>query len=162
VDEPAKQESMNLVPDWAPNVHPLVVHFPIALLLTAAGLDAAGLALRCNRPLRFVATVLYVLGTATLVAAYFTGRAAAATVWLPGMAHAVVAEHWEWAFRAIWFFGVMTLARLLLLWRLRAEPRPAVVALLTVAGLIGGVLLGETGDRGATLVYRHGVGITRE
>ena len=153
---------MNLVPDWAPNVHPLVVHFPIALLLTAAGLDAAGLALRCNRPLRFVATVLYVLGTATLVAAYFTGRAAAATVWLPGMAHAVAAEHWEWAFRAIWFFGVMTLARLLLLWRLKAEPRPAVVALLTVAGLIGGVLLGETGDRGATLVYRHGVGISRE
>ena len=153
---------MNLVPDWAPNVHPLVVHFPIALLLTATGLDIAGLALRCNRPLRFVATVLYVLGTVTLAAAYFTGRAAAATVWLPGMAHAAVADHWEWAFRAIWFFGVMTLARLLLLWRLRTEPRHAIVALLTVAGLIGGILLGETGDRGARLVYQHGVGIARE
>ena len=153
---------MNPVPDWAPNVHPLIVHFPIALLLTAAGLDAAGLALRCNRPLRFVATVLYVLGTVTLAAAYFTGRAAAATIWLPGMAHAAVAEHWEWAFRAIWFFAVMTVARLLLLWRLRTEPRPAVIALLTLAGILGGVLLGETGDRGARLVYRHGVGIARE
>jgi len=153
---------MNLVPDWAPNIHPLVVHFPIALLLTATGLDTAGLALRCNRPLRFVATVLYVIGTIALAAAYFTGRAAAATVWLPGMAHAAVAEHWEWAFRAIWFFAVMTLARLMLLWRLRTEPRHGVVALLTLAGLLGGLLLGETGDRGARLVYQHGVGIARE
>ena len=158
----ASKESMNLVPNWAPNIHPLVVHFPLALLLTAVGVDAVGLALRCNRRLRFVASVLYVLGTLTLAAAYFTGRSAAATVWLPGMAHAAVTEHWAWAFRAIWFFGVLTVARLLLLWRLQAEPRPAVVALLTVAGLIGGFLLGEAGDRGATLVYRHGVGITRE
>ena len=27
---------MNLVPDWAPNIHPLLVHFPIALLCAAA------------------------------------------------------------------------------------------------------------------------------
>lgn len=153
---------MNLLPGWAPNVHPLVVHFPIALLLTAAGLDVAGWLLRCNRSLRFVATVLYVLGTLTLVAAYFTGRAAAATVWLPGMAHAAVKEHWDWAFRVVWFFGILTAGRLMLLWRLRAAPRPALVAALTLTGLLGVVLLGETGDRGGRLVYQHGVGIVRE
>ena len=32
---------MNLIPGWAPNLHSLVVHFPIALLLTAAGLDVS-------------------------------------------------------------------------------------------------------------------------
>jgi uncharacterized membrane protein len=152
---------VNLVPGWAPNVHPLVVHFPIALLLTAAGFDLAGWACRCNRSLRFVATVLYVLGSLTIVAAYFTGRAAAETIWLPGMAHAAVKEHWDWAFRSVWFFGVLTLLRLVLLWRLRA-PRPALVAALTLAGLVGVVLLGETGDRGGRLVYRHGVGVGRE
>src|ERR1700686_4232617 len=85
---PGEGESMNFVPGWAPNLHPLVVHFPIALLFTAAGLDVLGWMLRCNRSLRFVATVLYVLGTLTIVPTYFIGRAAAATIWLPGMAHA--------------------------------------------------------------------------
>ena len=152
---------MNLLPGWAPNAHPLVVHFPIALLLTAAGLDAAGLALRCNRSLRFVATVLYALGSITIIAAYFTGRAAAETIWLPGMAHAAVKEHWDWAFRSVWFFGILTTIRLVLLRRLR-EPKPAVIAALTLAGLLGVVILGETGDRGGRLVYQHGVGIPRQ
>ena len=153
---------MNLLPGWAPNLHPLVVHFPIALLLTAAGLDVVGWVLRCNRPLRFVATALYVLGTLAIVAAYVTGRAAAGTVWLPGMAHAAVKEHWDWAFRAVWFFTILTTVRLVLLLRGRSEGRPALIALLTLVGLLGAVLLGETGDRGGRLVYQHGVGTTRE
>ena len=153
---------MNLVPGWTPNLHPLIVHFPIALLLTAAGLDVVGWALRCNRSLRFMATALYVLGTLAIVAAYFTGRAAAGSIWLPGMAQAAVKEHWDWAFRTVWFFTILTAVRLVLLWRVRADPRPALIALLTVVGLLGVVLLGETGDRGGRLVYQHGVGITRE
>ena len=153
---------VNLLPGWAPNLHPLVVHFPIALVVTAAGMDLAGWLLRCNRSLRFVASVLYVVGTLTMVAAYLTGRSAAADIWLPGMAHAAVNDHWNWAFRAVWFFGSLTVVRLVLLWRLRADPRPALMAALTLAGLLGIVLLGEAGDRGGRLVYQHGVGIARE
>jgi uncharacterized membrane protein len=152
---------LNLIPGWAPNVHPLVVHFPIALLITAAGLDLTGWALRCNRSLRFAATLLYVVGTITTVGAYVTGREAAEVIWQPGMAHAAVKDHWDWAFRTVWFFAILTTARLILLRRRRADPRPLLVAALTVAGLLGVVLLGETGDRGGRLVYQHGVGISR-
>src|ERR1700687_1988250 len=149
---------MNLIPGWAPNLHPLVVHFPIALLFTAAGLDVLAWMLRCNRSLRFVATVLYVLGTLTIVPTYFIGRAAAATIWLPGMAHAAVKDHRDWAFRTVWFFGILTVVRLVLLWRARADPPRALIAALTLAGLVGLVLLGETGDRGgrALLCIRGG------
>src|SRR4051812_5938521 len=109
-------DGMTLLPDWAPNVHPLIVHFPIGLLLAAVAIDCAAWIYRCHRPLRFAATVLYVSGTISLTAAYFTGRAAAESVWLPGMAHAAIKAHWDWAFLAVTFFGAMTVLRLLLLW----------------------------------------------
>ena len=153
---------MTLSPDWAPNIHPLIVHFPIGLLLAAAGLDSAAWLYRCNASLRFVATVLYVTGTISLIAAYFTGRAAAGTVWLPGMAHAAIKVHWDFAFSAVVFFVALTGARLLLLWWQRPAPRRAALGALAVAGLVGLVLIVETADRGAQLVYKHGVGISRE
>jgi uncharacterized membrane protein len=153
---------MNLVPDWAPNIHPLLVHFPIALLITAVGLDVAGWVRRRNRPLRQAATLLYVLGTGAAVAAYFTGRAASQAIWLPGMAHAVVKEHWDWAFRTVWFFAIVTGLRLVLLRPTRRDPGHVIVAALALAGLLGIGLLLETGDRGGRLVYRHGVGTVRE
>jgi uncharacterized membrane protein len=109
-----------------------------------------------------VATVLYVAGTLSLFASYFTGRAAAETVWMPGMAHAAIKVHWDWAFRAVSFFAVTTALRLLLLWWQRPAPKPAALGVLALAGLVGVFLIVETADRGAQLVYKHSVGIARE
>jgi uncharacterized membrane protein len=66
------------------------------------------------------------------------------------------------AFRAVLFFGALTALRLLLLWWQRPTPRPAALAAFALAGLVGVVLIVETADRGARLVYKHGVGIGRE
>jgi uncharacterized membrane protein len=153
---------MNPVPAWAPNVHPLVVHFPIALLIAAVAVDMLGWALRRNTALRHVATVLYVLGTLGAVAAYLTGRAASQTVWLPGMAQAVLKEHWDWALRTVWFFAAVTPVRLALLRPSRPDPGHALVATFALVGLVGIGLLLETGDRGGRLVFQHGVGTARE
>ena len=38
-----QQTAMDIMPEWAPNVHPMLVHFPIALLCTAVLLDAVAL-----------------------------------------------------------------------------------------------------------------------
>jgi uncharacterized membrane protein len=153
---------MNLVPDWAPNIHPLLVHFPIALLCAAAAVDVVGWALRRNAPLRHMATVLYVLGTAGAVAAYVTGRAASQTVWFPGMAQAVLKQHWDWAWRTVWFFGMVTVARIVCLRPSGREASPPIVAAFALVGLLGIGLLIETGDRGGRLVFQHGVGTARE
>jgi len=150
------------LPDWAPNVHPLIVHFPIGLLLAATALDTAAWVFRCNQSLRLVATVLYVVGTITLFAAYFTGRNAADTVWLAGMTHAAIKAHWDMAFLAVWFFTAMTVVRVALLWWLRPDPRPAAIGALALAGFLGVVLIVETGDRGGRLVYEHAVGVARQ
>ena len=153
---------MNLVPDWAPNIHPLLVHFPIALLYAAIAVDLVGCAWWCNRPLRQAATLLYALGTVGAIAAYLTGRAASQVIWIPGTAQAVLTQHWDWALRTVWFFPIVTIARLVLLGRRRREPAVALVVALALVGLVGiGLLLG-TGDRGGRLVYQHGVGISRE
>ena len=153
---------MNLVPDWAPNIHPLLVHFPIALLCAAAAVDVVGWAFRRNKPLRQVATLLYVLGTGGAIAAYVTGRAASQSIWLPGMAQAVLRQHWDWALRTVWFFGIVTVARLVFLRPSRRDPGHAIVAAFALVGLVGIGLLVETGDRGGRLVYQHGVGTARE
>lgn len=153
---------MSLMPAWAPNVHPLLVHFPIALLVTAAVLDLVGCLLRRNRRLRDGATLLYVVGTLSALAAYLSGRSASQTIWLPGMAHAVVADHWTWAWRVVWFFGIVTALRLGLLRSTRREPAAAVVVAFALSGLVGIGLLRETSERGAQLVYQQRVGVARE
>ena len=153
---------MNLVPGWAPNIHPLLVHFPIALLYAAIAVDLVGLVCRCNQPLRQAATLLYVLGTAGALAAYLTGRAASQVVWLPGMSEPVLKEHWDWAWRTVWFFPIATAVRLALLRPGRREPTAPLVAALALVGLVGIGLLLATGDRGGRLVYQHSVGIARE
>jgi len=153
---------MNLIPDWAPNIHPLLVHFPIALLYAAVAVDLAGCAWWCNKPARQAATLLYGLGAVGAIAAYLTGRAASQSVWLPGMAEPVLKEHWDWALRTVWFFVTVTVVRLVLLRPARREPTVSLVAALALVGLVGIGLLLATGDRGGRLVYRHGVGTTRE
>ena len=153
---------MNLVPDWAPNIHPLLVHFPIALLCAAIAVDLVGCAWWCNKPLRQAATLLYGIGTVGAIAAYLTGRAASQAVWFPGMAQAILKQHWDWALRTVWFFVIVTVVRLVLLRPSRRDPGVAMVAAFALVGLFGIGLLLETGDRGGRLVYQQGVGTHRE
>jgi len=153
---------MNPIPDWAPNIHPLVVHFPIALLYAAIAVDLVGCACWCNKPLRQAATLLYGLGAVGAIAAYLTGHAASQTVWLPGMAEPVLKEHWDWAWRTVWFFPIVTVVRLVLLRPGRREPAVALVVALALVGLVGIALLLETGDRGGRLVYQYRVGTNPE
>jgi uncharacterized membrane protein len=153
---------MNLVPDWAPNIHPLLVHFPIALLYAAIAVDLVGCVCWCNKPLRQTATLLYALGTVGAIAAYLTGRAASQSIWIPGMAQAVLKQHWDWALRTVWFFAIVTVVRFVLLRPSRRDPAVATVAAFALVGLVGAGLLLETGDRGGRLVFQHGVGTARD
>ena len=151
---------MPLVPAWAPNVHPLLVHFPIALLFTSVLLDVLAYSLpgRARVLLRDVGSVLSVVGGLAALATYLTGRAAAQTVLIPGMAQALVQAHWDWAFWTLWYFAGLAAVRVALLVTGRVIG-PRTTAALAVTGLIGLGLLFETADRGAELVYRQGVGV---
>ena len=138
----------------------MFVHFPIALLFTSVLLDLLAYSLpgRARALLRNVGSVLGIIGAFAALATYLTGRAAAQTVLIPGMAHALVNAHWEWAFWTLWYFSGLALVRVAIVVTGRVIG-PRGTAALAVMGLIGLGLLFETADRGAELVYGQGVGV---
>lgn len=150
---------MELVPDWAPSIHPMIVHFPIALLLAAIGADLMALLLRRWTWLRPATVALYVVGGASAVLTYFTGTWAAEAVSVPAAAEAVLSEHADLGWWTMWFFGVYALLRLGIHFWPRVRGRFGVRVGLLVLALGGGYLLYETGDHGAEMVFRHGVGV---
>ena len=137
---------MSLTPDWAPNIHPLVIHFPIALLVTAAMTDLAGILLRDRTSVRDAASLLYTAGAVCAVVAYFTGHHAEETVLLPAMANVLVNEHADWAFRATWFFVFFASIRLALSFIIRVPGYTATLVSFA-AGFVGLYLLFETAER---------------
>ena len=71
---------MALLPSWTPNLHPLVVHFPIAMLTAAFVADLIAFILPHPTKAEHISTWLYTIGASLAVIAYFSGDAAARTV----------------------------------------------------------------------------------
>ncbi len=150
---------MELVPEWAPNVHPMVVHFPIALLFTAALVDFLALVIRPWRWLRPAAVTLYVIGAASAVVTYFTGQAAADSVMLPAQAQTVLTDHADLATWTVWFFGLYALVRLGAALYRKTRGSLAVHGVLFLIGLAGLYLPWQTAEHGSMMVYRYGVAV---
>ena len=144
---------MQLVPGW----HPMIVHFPLALDLTAT----ACLTLARAPVARSHAAALSTVGTWNLclgaVAAFFalgSGLAASVDLNLGLAAHAAVSSH----FKAAAMSGVLVL--LAAVWRGAGgaqTSRPSWAFLLILWAATAALLV--TGYRGGQNVYRHGVGV---
>jgi uncharacterized membrane protein len=133
------------------NVHPLFVHFPIALLLTALALEVAWWIAKRDW-LRNSATVTLTLGAAGAVAAAITGMMAGRAVGEADAAHAVVESHESFA------VTVAALAVALAAVRLLRWDRGGMRWLFLVLLVALGVLLAWAAHLGGRLVYEFGVG----
>ena len=149
---------MPFLPEWAPNLHPLIVHFPIGILFTAALLDVFGLVVKDRDFPRRAAMILYVLGGVAATAAYFTGEAAADSVFLPNAANALLTEHSDLGHYTFYFFASFAVIRLITFFT-GVEKTFLVRLIQTVLGLGGLALLTYTADHGAQMVFQHGVGV---
>ena len=146
-----------MLPEYLPGIHPLLIHFPIALLVSAVVVDLVAVVAR-HELARRAATWLLLAGTAFLPLTYWTGRHASDRVASPfPRAEAVMAEHADLAWWTLWVFITLAVFRLVLATRDRLQGRLHIAfAGLLVAATI---LLGVTADHGGQLVFDLGVGV---
>lgn len=147
------------VPDWAPNIHPMLVHFPIAWWIAAVLVDLLSVMMPRTAWANTVASTLYPAGAIAATVTYLAGRQAAMTVQTPGMAYPMIVEHWNWALATLVGFWLVTVLRLAVNLKHRQPPRWARIALAATA-LVALATLFETSERGARLVFDYGVGVS--
>lgn len=151
-------------PGWD-GLHPLVVHFPIALSLVAPLFVAMAIV----RPARaaclgFVALVLLVIGTAGAFVAVGSGEAAAELATRSEAINAAIEAHATLAEQARMAFAVLTLlygATLVVPLYVKKLATPTVSRVANVVMLVlllaGALLMANVGHRGGLLVHKHGV-----
>lgn len=148
---------MQFIPDWAPNIHPMIVHFPVVLLMIAVLFDVIGLFFTKFDWLKKSALFLYFLGTIAAVVAFLTGRAASDGLNIPANVINAVNDHADWAEITLWFFSIYTIIRLLIGYFSKSLKKVIVIPIVLL-GLLGIYFLYQTGDHGAKLVFGYGLG----
>jgi uncharacterized membrane protein len=155
-----------MLPNWS-ELHPLVIHFPIALLLVAPIFILLSLFNRANgRTFAVSAFILIVIGTVGTVIAAQTGEAADKSI--PEAFEALVERHEHLAEIAEFIFIGLTvafglLAFLPVLLR-RTLPRPAWIGLnlvFLVGYVIGGGYLVAAAHAGGALTHGPGAPLAR-
>jgi len=151
------------MPAWN-GIHPLVVHFPIALLLVAPVLVLVGIALKRQRAFLFAGLVVMALGTAGAWLAVESGEAAGELAENTPGVEAVLERHGQMAETTRTLFTVLTLVYAALLFAplalKRQPPRLAEIgaqgAFLAVYAAAA-VYLAQTAHQGGMLVHQYGV-----
>ena len=148
-----------------PNIHPAVVHFPVALALTALAVEVFSLVVRRQAWLERSAALLYALAAAGAGVAYLAGRQAADTIGvIPARAEAALSNHADLALWTLVVLGVAAAARVAASVGDREHPSSRFGAFRAVgllALLIAVALVTRTADLGGALVYRYGVAVGR-
>lgn len=153
------------IPSWD-GLHPLIIHFPIALLLVAPLFVALGVvfAKEHGRGLLLAAFVLMVLGTASTFVAVSTGEAAGQLAERSPSVNAVLEHHEALAERTRLVFSMLTVVFAAILAAPRLTRRPlegraavAVYGVFLLFYLTGAVLLANTAHNGGRLVHEFGV-----
>jgi uncharacterized membrane protein len=157
------------LPAWD-GLHPLIVHFPIALLLIVPLFVLLGLVPRVGPGFRLAALVLMILGTVAAFVAVETGEAAGQLVIRNEQIDPVLQAHAELAetvrnvytgLSALYLLGLLVPAVLRKTGRLKqALPWPVpVLATVVFVALWGAanLLLANVGHLGGRLVHEFGV-----
>lgn len=134
--------------------HPMLVHFPIALLFASVLFDIASTVFTRDS-LREAAQWLLGLGLLGDIVAAIAGDQAEGAAEKAGVAEALIETHETLAYMTLGIMAVLFLSRLLLRNRFSTKALIAYFMMAT-AGLIA---VSATGHTGGNLVYEHGAGV---
>ena len=138
------------------HLHPMIVHFPIALLIVAFLADLGGLVLKKDF-FNKVGLLLLVLGTAGVVAAYFSGHSAAEGLTEAGPLKMAMENHEDAALVTLWIIVATMVVRLALVAFKKYQGMVRWVPL--VLFLVGVASVARTGYYGGELVFKHAAGV---
>lgn len=131
-------------------LHPKLIHFPIALFLSAMGLEVLSLVFN-KESLHRTALHIYVLAALTTPLAVLTGLQDAKHIHLN---HPILTVHKNFAFLTMWG----SLASLPILWLIRKNAKVFRVVFLILT-LVIVTFVTITGHNGGRMVYEYGVGV---
>lgn len=135
-------------------LHPLTVHFPIALLFTSVFFDLLGI-LTEKKQLSQTGWWLLILGLVGGAVAAGFGMWTEEQVEASGVPEAAVDRHEAFALTTLAVFAALAVVR----WRMRARWSSRDRVMYLCVAMVGLLLLGITGFYGGELVYRYGAGV---
>lgn len=146
--------------EFLSQLHPKVVHFPIALLAIYALLEIIGVIFRKDFFSKSAYLVLF-LGILGAIAAVLTGNSAADAIQKMNKINIIVpagaiGEHIDYANFTLWYFAGLLVLRTFVVVRKRFSGR--VRYLFVLLSLIGVFFIYKTGELGGKLVYKYGAG----
>jgi len=151
---------MQILPDWAPNIHPMLVHFPIAILAVAIFFDFVSFFLPREKKwwTEEATAFLYGVGAVAAIVIYYTGILAANSVNASEQAEAVMKIHRSWAWWTVWFYGAYAVLRIIATWWSSERHRMKFHIGFFLLSFIGMYFLYQTGEHGAKMVYGYSLG----
>lgn len=137
-----------------PNIHPMVVHFPIALLSSFLFLEVLFTLTGSERVGSASSAALY-LGTLGAAGAVAAGILAGRTVEHGEEVHAIMSRHMYLGIAVLIIALVLSVWRLTSLRRFNLKTRLAYIG----AAVVMNVVMAFGADHGGLMVYKHGVGV---
>lgn len=147
--------------EFLAELHPRIVHFPIALFILYSIFEISGIVLK-KEFLSKAAYITLIMGIIAALLAVLTGNQAqdAAKLILnsktPGILEAIE-KHQDFATITIWYFSIVFILRTNLL--IKKKFNSNWKYLFIGLSLIGCYLIYSTGYYGGELVFKHGIGV---